>query len=248
MGVTAPYDPSLRPVLGPLADDLREALGDALVGLYLYGSAVSGGFDAGISDVDLVAVTAEAVPDLDLARLGDVHRRVVERDPSWQDRLEVVYVARATLLNLSGADPVAVISPGEPFHVTGPASDWLQNWYLVRETGVAVVGPPAEEVIAPLSLADYLEAVRAYLAYLRGAEPSGYAVLSACRALRTIETRAPCSKQQGASWARHRLPGWAWLIDAALEDRRRRGRSLFRAGRLRSAARAFVDAVAGSVG
>jgi hypothetical protein len=242
------YDPGLRPILEPLTHDLREVLGDDLAGLYLYGSAVSGGFDPGVSDLDLVAVTDRRVEDLDLTGLDSVHRRVVERDPSWLDRLEIVYVARGTLGGPIGQDPVAVISPGQPFHVTGPASDWLQNWYLVRETGVTLQGPPPKDLIVPLAWTDYLVAVRAYLAYLQGSDPSSYAVLSACRALRTIETGAPCSKQEGAAWVRERLPEWAWLIDLALEDRRTRGQSGFDVAQTRTAARRFVELAAMSTG
>ena len=156
--------------LAPLVDDLRLVLGTDLVALYLYGSVVSGGFDPGVSDLDLVAVTRRAVVDLDLALLDAVHRRVIERDAQWTNRLEIVYVAESTLAGPIGDDPVAVISPGEPFHLSGPASDWRQNWYLVRETGMALVGPPPDELIASISQEEFLRAVRAYLEYLRGVE------------------------------------------------------------------------------
>jgi hypothetical protein len=242
------YDRALDAVLAPLVDDLREALGEELVGLYLYGSAVSGGFDEGVSDLDLVAVTGAAVAELDLGRLGRVHKRFVERDPSWHDRLEIVYVARNTVAGSIGQQSVAVISPGEPFHVTGPASDWLQNWYLVRETGVTLVGSPATDVIGPLSLADYLAAVRAYLSYLAGSEPSAFAVLSACRALRTQQTAARCSKQEGAAWVKERLPEWTWLVDLALEERLTRSHHAFRTDPTRTAARRFVQQLAMAAG
>lgn len=243
----ARYEPELRPVLAPLTNDLRDVLADDLVGLYLYGSAVSGGFDHGVSDIDLVAVTERPVAELDLTELDGVHRRFVERDPSWHDRLEIVYAARSTLSAPTGEDRIAVISPGEPFHLTGPASDWLQNWYLVQETGVPLVGPPARQVIAPLSRADYLGAVRAYLGYLRNAGPSSYAVLSACRAVRTLDTGKPCTKQEGAAWAADRYPEWRWLIDAALEDRRLRGKLSFGDREMLEAARTFVELLAESV-
>jgi hypothetical protein len=157
------------------------------------------------------------------------------------DRLEIVYVAQMAVRRPVGRDHVAVISPGEPFHVTGPASDWLQNWYLVRETGVAIVGPPAAEVIAPVSRAAFLGALRAYLDYLRGTDSLGYAVLSACRGVRTLKTGRPCSKQEGALWARERMPEWAWLIDAALTDRLSPGQTGFDDPRARAAARRFVE-------
>lgn len=213
------YTPDLAGVLRPLADDLRDVLGDDLVGLYLYGSAVSGGFDPGVSDLDLVTVTRRGVGDLDHAALDAVHRRVVERDPQWANRLEIVYVDERTLADSIWDDPVAVISPGEPFHLSGPAGDWRQNWYLVRETGVALVGSPPDELIAAISRDDFLAAVRAYLEYLRRADTLGYAVLSACRCARTLATGEPCSKQEAVAWARERMPEWAWLIDAALADR-----------------------------
>jgi predicted nucleotidyltransferase len=214
------YDPALDEVLDPLVADLHEVFGADLIGLYLYGSAVSGGFDPGVSDLDLIAITRREMADLDLSALNRVHGRVTDRDPSWTDRLEVVYVARGTLASGSSSrDPLAVISPGEPFHVTGPASDWIQNWYLARETGISLVGPEAAAVIPSISSVEFLAAVRSYLRYLRDQAPSAYAVLSACRAARTLETGIPCSKQEGAAWLREGMPEWAWLIDQALACR-----------------------------
>lgn len=231
-------------VLTLLLADLRAALGDRLVALYLYGSVVSGGFDPGISDVDLVAVVEGRVEELDLAALDAVHRRVIERDARWADRLEIVYAARQTLAELRPDDELAVISPGEAFHLTGPAVDWLGNWYLVRQAGVTLTGPPAADLIAPISRARFLQAVERYLVYLRGVDSPGYEVLSACRAICTLNTGKACSKQEGASWARARMPEWEWLIDAALAHRLSRGKTGFSGERDRSAARAFVDLMA----
>ncbi|CAN5600742.1 N/A [soil metagenome] len=230
-------------VVAPLAEDLRSALGDRLVGLYLYGSAVSGGFTPGVSDVDLAAVVSGPVEDLDLALLSSVHDRFVERDPPWRDRLEIVYVSRRSLAQPSNRDAVAVISPGEPFHITGPSSDWLGNWYLVSQTGVALLGPPPTEMIAPISDDDFLSAVRRYLDYLVTSDYVGYAVLSACRAVRTLATGSHCSKEEGAAWVRERLPDWAWVIDAAIEDRLSPGTG-YSDGPSRVAAREFVALLA----
>jgi len=137
------YDPALRSVLVPLGDDLRGLLGDDLVGLYLYGSVVVGGYDPGVSDLDLVAVTRRGVEQLDLAALDRVHHKVVARDPCWLDRLDIVYVAQSTVAGSIGQDSVAVISPGESFHVTGPASDWLQNWSERWRPGAVATGRPS---------------------------------------------------------------------------------------------------------
>jgi hypothetical protein len=232
-------------VLSPLATDLRVVLGDDLVGLYLYGSAVAGGFDPGVSDLDLVAITRRPVADLDLPGLDGVHRKVVDRDRGWSDRLEIVYVSLDALAGGAGSrDPLAVISPGEPFHVTGPASDWLQNWYLARETGIALFGPSAADVMPPVSRPDFLAAVGRYLEYLRRNGDLAYAVLSACRAVRTLQTGAHCSKQEGAAWVRERMPEWAWLIAAALACRLSRGAVGFHDTPTREAAARLVALLA----
>ena len=118
-----------------LSDALTDALGNELVGLYAYGLAVSGGFDPGVSDIDLVAVTAHPATALDFEALDHVHREFVRRHAAWENRLEIVYIGSADLRGFRASEAdLAVISPGEPFHLSGPVSDWLQNWYLVRET------------------------------------------------------------------------------------------------------------------
>jgi hypothetical protein len=212
---------------GPLAEALEAALGTGLVGLYAYGSAVSGGFDPGVSDLDTVAVTERDAVDLDLRALDRAHRAVIARRPDWRDRLEVVYIGANTLraFRTSGAD-LAVVSPGEPLHLSGPVRDWLQNWYLVRETGITLSGRDAAQLVPQISLEEFLAAVASYAAWLASRDLEGlapgalaYAVLSECRALCTVRTGRQCSKQEGALWVASREPRWAALIDAALACR-----------------------------
>ena len=115
----------------------HEVLGEGLVGIYVYGSYVSGGFDPGVSDLDLVAVTSGEVDGIDLPGLDLMHSDFVSRHPEWSDRIEVVYVGLAALRSFrTSSGPLAVISPGEPFHLRDErVVEWLQNWYLIRETG-----------------------------------------------------------------------------------------------------------------
>jgi hypothetical protein len=236
-------------------DDLTATLGDQLVGVYLSGSAVTGGYDVGVSDADLLIVTRDVVSEADFRSLDGVHARIIERDASWVDRLDIVYVGRQALHDFqSTADPLAVISHDEPLHLEGSISDWLQTWYLFRETGLALVGPPSAEVIPEIADTQFLEAIRWYVgelaATVRGATTPGlvaYAVLSACRALRTIQTGIPCSKQDGAESARKSHPEWAAVIDSALACRLTGGRSGFEDSADRAAATAVVDAVAVAV-
>ena len=251
-----PTQPTADTLLEDLVSSIHTALGDDLVGIYLYGSYVSGGFDPGISDLDLVAVTSAEVETIDLPRLDGVHQDLVARHPDWRDRLEVVYIGRATLEAFrTSPGRLAVISPGEPFHLREePVFEWVQNWYLVRETGVVLFGPPAAAVIPPVAWGEFAAAAVRYAGqissqHLEDASPSAiaYAVLTMCRALMTVRTQAHVSKQDGAAWTRRRMPEWAGVIDIALRSRASRGASSFDDAKSRAAAQVFIGLVAARV-
>jgi predicted nucleotidyltransferase len=232
-----------------LASEIQGVLGDDLVGLYLYGSSVTGGFDPGVSDIDLVAVTSPEVEALDLAGLEQMHRRFVSRYPEWSDRLEIVYIGRATLESFrTSPGSLAVISPGEPFHVRDErVADWLQNWYLVRETGICLYGADAAAIVPPIAWTEFVAATVGYADEVRnrsrlraGGGDLAYTVLTMCRALRTVRTQTHGSKQEAAAWTRERMPEWVWLIDTALTCRLSRGTVGFEDERSRAAAETFI--------
>jgi len=222
----------LDALLEDLTSSIEIALGDDLVGIYLCGSAVTGDFDLNVSDVDLVVVTAPEADQLDLGGLDRMHRAFVERHAEWNDRIEVVYVGRATLASFrSNRGRLAMISPGEALHLRDDAAiDWLQNWYLVRETGVALRGPGAVEVVPPIEFAEFVTATARYAREvsrrpIADASPGAlaYSVLTMCRALLTVQTQSRRSKQEAAAWVGQLMPEWAWLIEAALRCRLSRG-------------------------
>lgn len=234
-----------------LTAEIKAALGEQLLGLYLYGSYVRGSFDPDVSDLDLLAVTADEVEGLDLTGLERMHAEFVRRHPEWNDRLDVIYIGRGTLESFrSNQGSLAVISPGEPFHVTGDVADWLMNWYHALESGVTLFGPEPATLIPPISwdefavaVARYVEWFRSEIATGRGAGYRAYAVLSTCRALYAVRNGKPATKQEAAAWTKERMPEWAWLIDAALRSRLARGGG-FSEERTLVAADAFIDLVA----
>jgi predicted nucleotidyltransferase len=239
-----------------LASEIQGVLGDDLVGLYLYGSSVSGGFDPGVSDIDLVAVTSPEVEALDLAGLERMQNALVSRHPEWSDRLEIVYVGRATLEAFrTSPGSLAVISPGEPFHVRDDrVAEWLQNWYLLRETGVRLYGAEAAATVPPIAWAEFVAATVRYADELRNRSRLGagggvlaYTILTLCRALRTVRTQTHGSKQEAAAWTREWMPEWAPLIDAALECRLSRGTTGLQDERSRAAAETFIAFLADEI-
>lgn len=221
-----PY-PAVNAALDTLQARIQTILGDRLTALYLYGSLVTGDFDPVVSDIDLLAATDGDLSDDDFARLDQMHTGFARERPEWDDRIEVAYLSVAGLQTFRARrNAIAVISPGEPFHFKDAGLDWLVNWYVVREQGVTLAGPPPRQLIAPIAKAEYLAGVRSYALEFRervtSPMPRGsqaYAILTMCRAYHTLTTGELASKARSAQWARTHWPEWSPLIQRALEWR-----------------------------
>lgn len=193
---------------------MLEVLGRKLVGLYLYGSAATGDFDGGTSDVDLLAAIASELDDDEFQALRRMHDAAARENPAWDDRIEVLYYSVHALRTFrTQRSPIAVISPGEAFHYRegGAGSDWLMNWYHVRESGVRLYGPDASEIIPSIGKVEFIDAVRDHagriLTWLKeGGSDSvldqSYSILTACRAWMTVATGEHVSKRRAAEWAK----------------------------------------------
>jgi streptomycin 3"-adenylyltransferase len=226
-----PIPPVIAALLPDLVADLEQTLGGDLAAVWLYGSAVTGGFDAGSSDLDLVIVTEADVGTIDLARLNAIHGRLAAREPDWADRLDLAYVSRSTLAAFRWGGLVASISHDDPLQLYDEADEWLQTWYLARETGLAVVGPAPRNVIPPISSKAFVRAVvRSSLELAdraRGDARDGwraYTLLTLCRVLASMATGSIVSKQQAAAAVERRRPELRPAVEAALAFRAGRGR------------------------
>lgn len=216
-------------LLARLVGGQEKALGDDLVGSYLYGSVVTGEFDSRVSDIDTVAVVRANLTDAQLASLERLHRQIVEEMPPWEDRVEVVYLsARALSTFRSGSSAAARISPGEPFHAITVDRRWLIDWYQLRECGVALHGPPPDSLVPVITRDEYREAVRHHMLgwpdWVGGCTTQGaqaYAILTMCRGLRTWRTGEHVSKREAGQWAIEAVPQYAHLIGEALVWRAR---------------------------
>ncbi len=224
--------PAVNAVLDLLLNGVRAVLGDRLVGLYLYGSLASGDFDPDTSDIDFVAVTAEALPDELVEGLRALHARLAASGLKWAAKLEGAYIPRAELRRY---DPQAGPFPGYNegrFFVAPHGSDWIIQRHVLREWGVVLAGPDPAGLIdavepdglrrAVLGTAqEWWRPVLADPAWLRTAEYQAFAVLSLCRALFTLAHGAIASKQTSGRWALGALDArWSALIDWALAWRK----------------------------
>jgi predicted nucleotidyltransferase len=221
--------PAINELLDVLLSRMKSILGEKLVGLYLYGSLVWGDFDYEISDIDLLAATTTDLNDRELVKLKRMHGDIANTYKEWDNRIEIQYLSLAGLKTFRlQTTKMAVISPGEPFHVVEAGKEWLMNWYFVRERGVTLFGPPPGVIIERISKEEFIQAGlrhmkdwRGWITRTRNSRPyQGYAILTACRALYTYKNGEQVSKKQAAQWAAKELPQWASLIQDALKWRR----------------------------
>jgi predicted nucleotidyltransferase len=225
--MAARIPPEAAALAARLLEAQRQVLGDRLQALYLFGSAATGSFEAGISDVDTVAVLATDPTDNDVATLAEMHKRLINDTPAWNDRVEVDYLSATALANFrSRSWPAARISPGDLFHRIQIDERWVLDWYQVLVSGIALYGPPPQTFIPPISHEEFLEAVRQHLEewpdrLTEDLSPGGraYAILTACRALRVCRTGEYAAKKEAAEWATEQLPQFHDLITGALARR-----------------------------
>lgn len=216
--------PHINELLDSLLMQMLGILHEKLVGLYLFGSLVSGDYDDDTSDVDLLAAIASDLDEMEFDALKKMQDDMVLAQPRWDNRLEIAYLSLHALKTFkTETSKIAIISPGEPFHIKDAGREWLMNWYFVRENGVTLFGPPPEAIIEPISKAEFVQAVKEHVVSWREwlnnvhSRPSqAYAILTMCRALYTYANGEQVSKKQAALWAAQQLPEWSALIQNAL--------------------------------
>ena len=189
------------------AGRLQRLLGEELLGAYLIGSGALGGAVAEQSDLDLVAVCAHTPSPADIQQLVAA---LTEEAMTWPVRgLEFVLYPHATVATPSPTPQFAInlnVGPRMPPHLSlDPASE-PAHWFVVdlailREHGVALVGPPAHQLVAPIPRKWLLDALVDSLAWHAANESSLHqSVLNAGRAWRYAYEGVWSSKDAAASW------------------------------------------------
>lgn len=220
--------PDVNAVLQRLLAGVQAALGDRFVGLYLYGSLATGGFDPDRSDVDFVVVTEGELPEPAFHALQAMHARLASDAGRWAGRLEGAYLPRAALRRYDPADPPRPTLNEGRFTLDRQGSDWVIQRRVLREHGVVLAGPPLRTLIDPVSFDEIRRAVQDVLrgwwapmlydpARLARRNYQAYAVLTMARARYTLEKGTLVSKTAAARWAMNELNGkWRALIEQAL--------------------------------
>jgi hypothetical protein len=206
--------PALEAYLAALVRVLGARLGDELVGAYLHGSAVLGGWHPERSDVDVLAVCAAPVSASRLQGLAGalsvgslpcpvesglefgLVTAASAADPCPEPRFEL------DLTTSAAAGDRPTLGHDRPGH-----ADYLMHFAVCRAHARTLAGRPPAAVFAeaPAALLD-----AAFADELRwgaaNASPT-YRVLNACRAWRFAAARELVSKVDGGEWALGRGEG-----------------------------------------
>jgi streptomycin 3"-adenylyltransferase len=188
-----------------VAGDLRTALSDWLVAVYIHGSAALGDFDPLVSDIDLLVVLEDNAPTNAVRSTGDV--------------LHAPRSCPALGIEASAVSTTAARRPRQPWpflvHVCTAVNDdkvvlgrerdgdddLILHYAVIRAVGIAIDGPPAQEVIGDIDAATILQQLGKELIWATRNASGPYAVLNACRALRYRADLTVCSKTDGGVWA-----------------------------------------------
>lgn len=222
MNVT-PYQ-DINKLLTNLLSRMQNILGEKLVGVYLYGSLATDDFDLNVSDIDLVAALESEIDDKEFQQLQKMHQGFASDHKEWDDRIEVQYMSVLAFKTFKTQESeIAVISPGEPFHIKKVGKHWLMNWYIVREKGITLFGLDPKTIIEPISKEEFIESVKdhakswdKWVQNMQSQWAQAYAILTLCRAFYTVRNGEQVSKKQAALWTERELPKWTPLIQKAL--------------------------------
>ncbi len=221
----------LNAVLKNLVARTKHALGENIFGAYLVGSFAIGDFDEH-SDVDFVIVTNDEISDSELQLLQAMHAKIFDDGPQWARHLEGSYIPKGRLINQPPPyrEFYYIDNCGRQLNLS-PHDDSLVVYWVLREKGIPLFGPPPISFVKPVSPMDLRSEILTTMQKWGReliAEPSlmksrwyqAFAVISFCRMLQSIQTGTIESKISGVQWGVRNLPAkWGDLIEFSWSER-----------------------------
>jgi predicted nucleotidyltransferase len=228
--------PEVNQLLLTLLQTVQTILADQFIGMYLFGSLASGGFDED-SDIDVLVVTVDEMSGESFAALQAMHAQIYAGDSPWTVQLEVSYIPQAALRRY---DPANARHPhidrgSERFFMMAHNESWIVQRHVLRQRGVTLAGPAPQSLIDPISPTDLRRAMLAVLNQwtpqfleepdrLKHRGGQSYIVLTLCRILYTLHHGTVVSKHAAARWAQENLVAeWTPLIEQAWAGRHNPG-------------------------
>ncbi len=205
--------------LKDVAERLSSGLADTLVAVYLHGSAAMDAFVPTRSDVDVLVVTDRPVGASAKSALAESLSESSLPCPGVGLELSIVTSLAARTPSDVPAFELHLATQGERV-VDGDGlpgdPDLVAHFAMTRVRGVALFGPPPDQVLSPIDRSRLLRVLADDLTWALEQGLGGYAVLNACRALRFAREGTLCSKPEGGAWAVANGVGDRASIEAAL--------------------------------
>ncbi len=226
--------PAERP-FGPLLDRFversREILKENLAGIYLHGSAVMGCLNPDRSDLDLLTVVRDGLPDGVKKQYMEMVTGLNAEAPAKGIEMSVLRqsVCRPFIyptpyeLHFSAAHLAAyrVDPDGYVRTMKGTDRDLAAHVTVLLRRGETLYGVPAGELFGEVPGADYLDSLRYDVG--NAAEEIGraptYMILNLARVTAYLREGAVLSKKEGGEWAlAHLQDRYRGLLRTALDD------------------------------
>lgn len=222
----------MEALLREFTDLSREILGQSLVGVYLHGSAAMGCFNPGKSDLDLLIVVENTLPDDVKRRCMDMVVRLNESGPAKGIEMSIIRrdVCRPLVyptpfelhFSVAHLDWFRSDPDGYVRGMKGTDRDLAAHVQILYHRGRKLFGAEIREVFGPVLEDVYFDSIRfdietAAEDVLR--DPM-YMILNLCRVLAYKKDRLILSKQEGGQWGMEHIPEapYRQLIAAALEE------------------------------
>lgn len=203
-------------LLSSLQRELEPLLGTNFVGMYLYGSLVTGDFSLVTSDIDTIIVTKMPIDSPVFASLQALHRTLC-RDHAFALKLEGSYVPLPhPSASLTPEVPCPSFNEGE-FYWGTRGAEWTFIRHILREQRSVITGEAPIMFLPPPLTQELQQATRALFREwwepmltdaerLQSAEYRLYATFTLCRMLYTLHEERLTSKRQAIHWALGILP------------------------------------------
>lgn len=219
-------------MLGELVDGARAVLRGNFCGAYLHGSFATGDADES-SDVDFAIVSNDVLTAEQQHSLQQMHGRIYAMESVWAQHLEGSYMPSGQLRRMDWShQPFFYLDNGARRLVWDSHCNTAVVRWLLRERGLALVGPTPKVLIDPIPASDLrreaLVRVPEYADWASEPDQTGtmsrwkqpYLVLTFCRLLFTLFNGQVASKRAAGKWALGTLDqDWASLVQQALDDR-----------------------------
>lgn len=245
MEIIAPQN--IKDLLTEIVENLRDCLGNSLVGIYLHGSLAMGSYNPVSSDIDFLVVVKNKLDPKIKKEIGQVMVRLSEKaPPEPSNGFDVSIVTLESLQNFKYPTPYELhfsssnkqdfIKGSINFSIEKTEPDLAAHFVVTKNRGICLYGESIGKVFPDVSKEHYLKSLVRDFEWSFGNLIKGpnnglcavpvYAVLNFCRVLAFIDEELILSKSEGGKWGLEHLPQeYKPLIQEALNEYKKGGTS-----------------------